>query len=552
MQRYGFYISILKLRRAFGVIFVLIRNGIIEFFSRTPVGKHLARRAIGRNRTTAYTHTTAERVRIIIEELGPTYIKFGQILAERPDIISERFIQQFKLLQSQAQPFDDADARVIISDELRAPIEQIFSSFTDKCVASASIGQVYHATLREDGNNVIIKVQRPNVEHKIRTDLYIMRHLARKISNRYPEMRAINLSALVEDFAQGILMELDYRNEAKHTQRFREIFHSDATVYIPRIYHAYTTRRILVYERIVGITPDCAQSLTDAQLNPRTVATNGANAMMKMMFEHGFFHADPHPGNLFVLEDNVVAFVDFGMVGTLRPRDIEFLASFALGFATQDSRLLANSLMKLCDIKYFDRMDELEFDLNRLMLNTNEMTIAQLDIARNIQEAVGIIIKYDFHIPQGIFMLIKSLSTIQRVGERLDPELSLAPLIIPHAKEVLNRKFSLKKITTIVGDTAKDYAKMIRELPSDISEIMYKLKEGKIHHEIHLDGQAVLMKTLRMMSLRVAYVLLLIGAFIGSALLISVTDEKAFGKFILYFSSALMITLLIKWIFKRR
>ncbi|MBQ2395028.1 MAG: AarF/ABC1/UbiB kinase family protein, partial [Alistipes sp.] len=542
MQRYGFYISILKLRRAFGVIFVLMRNGIIEFFSRTPVGKRLARRAIGRNRTTPYTHTTAERIRIIIEQLGPTYIKFGQILAERPDIISERFIQQLKLLQSQAQPFDDTDARVIISDELRAPIEQIFSSFTDKCVASASIGQVYHATLREDGNKVIIKVQRPNVEPKIRTDLYMMRYLARNLSSRYPEMRAINLTALVEDFAQGIMMELDYRNEAKHTQRFREIFHSDATVYIPRIYHAYTTRRILVYERIEGITPDCAQSLIDARLDPRTVATNGANAMIKMMFKHGFFHADPHPGNLFVLENNVVAFVDFGMVGTLRPRDIEFLASFALGFATQDSRLLANSLMKLCDIKYFDRMDELEFDLNRLMLNTNEMTIAQLDIARNIQEAVGIIIKYDFHIPQGIFMLIKSLSTIQRVGERLDPELSLAPLIIPHAQEVLNNKFSIKKISSLVRDTAKDYVRIVRELPGDISEIMYKLKEGKIHHEIHLDGQAVLMKTLRMMSLRVAYVLLLIGAFIGSALLISVTDEKAFGKFILYFSSALMIT----------
>jgi ubiquinone biosynthesis protein len=186
------------------------------------------------------------------------------------------------------------------------------------------------------------------------------------------------------------------------------------------------------------------------------------------------------------------------------------------------------------------------------MLNTNEMTIAQLDIARNIQEAVGIIIKYDFHIPQGIFMLIKSLSTIQKVGERLDPELSLAPLIIPHAQEVLNNKFSIKKISSLVRDTAKDYVRIVRELPGDISEIMYKLKEGKIHHEIHLDGQAVLMKTLRMMSLRVAYVLLLIGAFIGSALLISVTDEKAFSRFILYFSSTLMVTLLIKWIFKRR
>ena len=552
MQRYGFYISILKLRRAFGVIIVLMRNGIIEFFSHTPVGKRLARRAIGRNRITPYTHTTAERVRIIIEQLGPTYIKFGQILADRPDIISERFIQQLKLLQSQAQPFDDADARVIISDELRAPIEQIFSSFTDKCVASASIGQVYHATLREDGSEVIIKVQRPNVEPKIRTDLYMMRHLARKLSNRYPEMRAINLTALVEEFAQGIITELDYRNEAKHTQRFREIFYNDATVYIPRIYHTYTTRRVLIYERIVGITPDCAQSLIDARLDPRTVAMNGANAMIKMMFEHGFFHADPHPGNLFILEDNVVAFVDFGMVGTLRPRDIEFLASFALGFATQDSRLLANSLMKLCDIKYFDRMDELEFDLNRLMLNTGAMTLAQLDIARNIQEAVRIIIKYDFHIPQGVFMLIKSLSTIQKVGERLDPELSIAPLIIPHAQEILNNKFSIRKISSLVRDTAKDYVRIVRELPGDISEIMYKLKEGKIHHEIHLDGQAVLMKTLRMMSLRVAYVLLLIGSFIGSALLISVTDEKAFGRFILYFSSTLMVTLLIKWIFKRR
>jgi ubiquinone biosynthesis protein len=537
----------------FGVIIVLIRNGIIEFFSRTAIGRQLSRRALNHKKSPpAYAYSTAERVRIIIEELGPTYIKFGQILAERSDIISEKFRLQLRLLQSQAQPFNDSDARNIISDELHLPLDKIFSSLSEHCVAAASLGQVYHAVLREDNSQVIVKVQRPNIEHKIRTDLYMMRHIARNLTNRYPEMRAINLPALVEEFAEGIMMELDYRNEARHTQRFREMFNKDENVYIPKIYHSYTTRRLLIYERITGITPNCAKSLTDASLDPKIVATNGAKAMIKMMFEHGFFHADPHPGNLFVLENNVVAFVDFGMVGTLRPQDIEFLATFPLGYATKDSRMLANSLMKLCGLKYFDRMDELEFDLNQLMLNTGDMTIAQMDIAKNIQTAINTMVKYNFHIPKGIFMLIKSLTTIQKVGEQLDPDMSIAPLIIPHAKQILNRKFSFKKISSLIYDTAIDYAKVIRELPQDISEIMYKLKEGKIRHEIYLDDQTTLFRTLRQISLRIAYVLLLIGLFIGSALLISDTDEKSFGKFILYFSSALMVTLLIKWIFKHR
>lgn len=546
-------ITMLKINRAIEIMWVLSSNAMVEFFARSPIGKALTRRAKrkGGLKRGYYTYNTAERIRFTIEELGPTYVKFGQILADRPDIVSSQFREQLKKLQSNASPFSDQLAMAIVTNELQKPVNQVFKNIEPSCFAAASLGQVYRATLM-DNSDVVVKIQRPHIEHKIEIDLYLMRYLAKQLAIKYPEMAAINIVALVDDFAEGITGELDYRNEAANNHRFIEMFKDVDSVYIPHVYHHYTTRNMIIMEQIRGVTPDSKKALLDAGLDPHIVAETGANAMIKMILEHGFFHADPHPGNLFVMKNNVVAFIDFGMIGILKPKDIDFLAEFSLGFATNNSHLVAVSLMELCDVKFFDRISELEFDIDKMMSRSSGMSVASVDIAKSIQTSIHIILKYNFKIPSGIFMLVKSLTTIQKVGEALDPNLSLTPIIIPYAKNVLKKKFSSKKVFDEIYDTITDYIRVIRDLPNDVGEILYKMKQGTIRHEIKLEDDSIFVNTFRAMSLRIAYVVVLVGVFIGSSIMITFGDVTHSGKVALYCSLILILILLAKWLVKRK
>ena len=326
--------------------------------------------------------TRPQRVRLIIEDLGPTFIKFGQILADRPDLASEQLRDELKKLQASARPFDNDLAIRIIEEELGDPIKKVFSRLDTKPLASASIGQVYRGTLLT-GEEVVVKVQRPAIKQKIKLDLVLMKILANHAVKSYPELAHFNVVGFVEDFGNNMMKELDYTNEASNMKRFAEMFKDDDTCYIPQVASQYTSQKLLIMEYVTGMRPDNPQALKDAGFNTQTIAENGTHIILRMILRHGFFHADPHPGNIFIRGDNQIVLIDHGMAATLKPKQIQALINFMMGFAKKDSRKITKALLGLCDVTYFKHFEDLEFEISEVMKRYSYISYEQVDMSQN-------------------------------------------------------------------------------------------------------------------------------------------------------------------------
>lgn len=542
------YVGYLKITRTIQIVGILTKHATKEMINHSFIGRHIRKRRIRQHKP---VYTTQERFRLAIEDLGPTYIKFGQILADRPDILSERFRKELKKLQTNALPFDDNLAIRLIEDELGAQIKDVFSEFNPHCIASASIGQVYTGRMKS-GKEVIVKIRRPNIDQKIKLDLYLMRYVAKKLAREYTEMAAINIVGVVDEFGESIFRELNYYDEATNLLRFREMFRDNPRVYIPHVDMKHSTHRMIIMERIYGLSPDDPEQLRSAGMDPKQIALNGAEALLIMIFKEGFFHADPHAGNILILPGNRIALIDFGMVGALRPREMDFLAHLSIGFARRDPIGLADSMIRLCDQRFFDHRDDLIFSLQQMIKRYSQLSIEKFNYAQMIQECLDVITKYQLCLPTGIFMLAKALATIQKVAERLDPDIPFAKLIIPYAKEVVMTQFSARKIAAELYQTLKGYSTLLKTAPGDISEILYKLKQGEIKHELQFTDMTEIRKMLRNMASRMAYSLLLVGLFIGAIGLLDKRPDLPYGHFLLIVSSLLIFIAILRWIFKRQ
>ena len=542
------YIGYLKIIRTLQIMTILSKHGFKEMIYHSFLGRHIRKRRINHHKP---VYTTQERLRLVIEDLGPTYIKFGQILADRPDILPAVFRKELKKLQSDTIPFDDNLAIHLIEDELGAHVNNIFSEFNPKCIASASIGQVYTGKLL-NGDEVVIKIRRPNIDQKIKLDLHLMRYVAKHLTKEFPEMEAINIIGVVSEFGESIFKELNYYNEATNILRFREIFRGNPRIYIPYVNMKYSTNKMLIMERIYGIPPNSPQELREAGLDPVQVSLNGSEALLKMIFKEGFFHADPHAGNIFILPDNRIALIDFGMVGALRPREMEFLANISIGFARRDSSGIADAMIHLCNLRFFDHRDDLIFNLQQMLNRYTHISLKKMNYSKMIQECIDIITKHNLHLPIGIFLLAKSLATIQKVAEQLNPDIPFIKLTIPYAKDVAMTQFSARKLATELYQTLKNYSVLLKTAPADISEILYKLKQGKITHDLQFSNMEGFQRIMRNIASRLAYSILLVGLFIGSISIQSKSPEIAYGKFLLFTSSILIFIVIIKWIFRKK
>lgn len=542
------YVGYLKVVRTFQIIRILTKHGSRELIYRSFLGRHIRKRRIRQHKP---VYTTQERLRIAIEDLGPTYVKFGQILADRPDILSERFRKELKKLQTNALPFDDTLAIRLIEDELGAEIKDVFMEFNSHCIASASIGQVYTGRLK-DGKHVVIKIRRPNIDQTIKLDLYLMHYLAARFAKEYPELAAINIINVVDEFGESILRELNYYNESTNIIRFQDIFKDNPHVYIPQVYTQYITHRMLVMERLFGLTPDDPVQLTAAGIDTKQIAKNGAEALLIMIFKEGFFHADPHAGNMFILPENRIGLIDFGMVGALRPREMEFLANISIGFSRRDPIGLADAMIHLCDVRFFEKRDDLIFALQQMLKRYDHTPVEKMDYALMIQDCIELIGKFQLCIPSGIFLLAKALATIQKTAGKLDPEIPFAKLIIPYAREVVITQFSPRKLASELFQTLKGYATLIKTAPLDISEILFKFKQGQIKHEIQVMDMGDIKKLLRNITARLAYSILLVGLFIGSIILLSQRPDLEYGSFLLFISSFLIFIVMLRWILRKK
>lgn len=477
--------------------------------------------------------TRPQRIRMIIEDLGPTYVKFGQILADRPDLASEQLREELKKLQASARPFDDGIAHNIIEHELGDPIKKIFSQLDNKHFASASIGQVYKGVLHT-GEEVVVKVQRPNIKEKIKLDLVLMKILAKHAVKSYPELAHFNVVGFVEDFGNNMMKELDYTIEASNMQRFAEMFKDDETCYIPRVFSQYTSQKLLIQEMVRGHRPDDPDGLRQAGFSTQQIAENGTNIILKMILKHGFFHADPHPGNIFIRETNQIVLIDHGMAATLKPKQIQGLISFMMGFAQKDTRKITKSVLALCDVVYFKHFEDLEFEIGEIIKRYSYLSYEQVDISQVMTETFKTIVKYNLNVPANLFMLIKTIATIQKFGENLDAEISMADMIRPYAVEKIKEQFTWQAILNKITSSAEDYLYFVDKFPRDVKEVMSNLKRGVLKHEINLREDSYTNKAMKQGINRLGFVFLIGLMLICSTLLFMYKGEKQIVKIFFY------------------
>lgn len=432
----------------------------------------------------------AERFRHILEDLGPTFIKFGQILADRPDMASESLRLELKKLQSSARPFDDDIARKIIENELGHSTERLFEYIEERHIASASIAQIYRGKLR-NGDVVAIKVQRPGIRQKMKLDIILLQIFARKIQQSYPELSSFNVEGFIKDFGEIILKELDFTNEMSNMLRLTHMFKDVESCHIPGVYSRYSTNKVLIMEYIDGEPPDNVAQLIRQGYSPQKIAENGMNAILTMILRYGFFHADPHPGNLFIRGNNQIVLLDHGMCASLRPKQIDGLVRFLMGFSEKNPRKIAKALLAMTEAQNFREVENLEFDIHELIQKYNYLSYSEVDISALFNDTFRLLMRYEIKIPSSLYMLIKTLVTIQNLAEQMQAKLSLVDMIKPFAREKIMEKFSWENIKSKILHVAEDYLYLVETLPKDIKAIVTDFKVNGLRHHIRLGEDGV-------------------------------------------------------------
>jgi ubiquinone biosynthesis protein len=531
-----------QIGRGQAIISILFKYGFGEFVSKGGFGRHFVSK---KRLAKIETHSRNERIRLAIEELGPTFIKFGQIVADRPDLVSKDLRDELKKLQDDAHPMSDEIAVNEIEKQLKKPIDEVFKSFNKTHIASASIAQAYEGVLKT-GQKVALKVQRPGIEKIIKLDLSLMEFFAKKIQNNHPDFQALDIVGVVGEFGKSINKEIDFKNEAANMLRFAHNFKGDKTIYVPKVFMEHSSNKLLVEEFIDGLKVDDIEGLKKAGDDPVEIAHRGSKLMFKQIFTNGFFHADPHSGNIFIKENNVIVFIDFGMMGTLRPYHMDFLGKYVLGYIQRDATRLTEALLLLSGKRHYDRVDELEFEISDMLKHYQYLSMKEMNFGDVMNKSIDIIVDFGLSIPPTIYLLLKALITIQGVAEKLNPKIDIAKEMEPFAKDLLKSQFNPARFSKQIFSTVGDYVDLIRDLPKEISEIIYKTKEGKLKMQIEFQGLDMLLQKLDHISKRISISIVLSALIVGAAIVSQWEHMKWVGTVIFLLSGVFGFWLLIK------
>ena len=416
-------------------------------------------------------YRTPEHVRLLLEQLGPTFIKLGQLLSTRPDLIPADYIDELAKLQDDAPPVDAEIVRGMIRSELGQSPDDLFRDFDSRPLASASIGQA-HAAVLQDGTEVVVKVRRPGAAVQVEEDLAILLDLAERSERHSESARTVGLRSLVEEFASSIRTELDYVTEAQNAERFAANFASNADVGIPRVFWEHTTRTILTLERVRGIKISDIAALDAAHVDRPALAQRATGVLLKMIFEDRFFHADPHPGNMFVSADGRIELIDFGMVGELSERLQERLTRLFIALMDEDADELADALIELSVTSRGVERAELVDSAGSLIIRYHGRTLGDLDVGGLLSDLFSMVRAHGIRLPSELAMLLKVLLMAEGVGVRLDPTFQMAGVLAPYAEQLSRRATSIAAIARRLAATGGDAGELLLRLPRGLQRLL--------------------------------------------------------------------------------
>ncbi|RKY25538.1 MAG: AarF/ABC1/UbiB kinase family protein [Planctomycetota bacterium] len=462
--------------------------------------------------------TRWQRVRMALEELGPSFIKLGQLASTRPDMVPPEACAEFEKLQDTVTAFPVNQVRQIIETELGGTLESLFSQFDETPIASASVSQVHRAVL-PDGAVVAVKVQRPGISATVEVDLEIMFHLAELMEKHIRVMEAVDPVGIVREFSRAIKKELNFDIEAGNIERFARNFHSDTTIHIPKVYRRLSTDKVLTMEFVDGIKVSDLNALTDANLDLELIADRGADLIFKQIFEHGFFHADPHPGNILVLPDNVICLLDYGMMGTLVGRNRQYLAELITAIVRRNSKQMTRAILKLSRIET-ETVENLEADVTDFVEQHLYRPLKDIRMGVLLTQLVQLLHRHNLKLPSVFYLLDKALITADGNGRRLSPEFDIIKHMEPFVREFMSSRFSVRKLSRDLYTTGLDWDSLLRELPADTRNIINKIKHGKVHIEFEHKGLEPMLRTHDSISNRIVYGVVLSSLVIGSSLIV--------------------------------
>jgi ubiquinone biosynthesis protein len=459
------------------------------------------------------------RVRMALEELGPTFIKLGQILSTRPDLLSVEFIQELPKLQDDVPPFPFTDVRDILENEFGKPLNLIFSYFEEHPLAAASIGQVHRARTL-DGEEVVVKVQRPDIRRIIEVDLEIMMHLAGLAEKHIEGWDVQRPTRIVTEFARTIEKELDYTMESANMLRFARQFDDDSDIYIPRVHRELSSNRVLTMEYIDGVKVSDISRLKEEGLDPVIIAERGFDLIMKQIFIFGFFHADPHPGNIFILQDNVICYLDFGMMGRVDLASREDFVDLVLSIVRGDDKKAVEALLELTSPEKEPDRRMLERDVSEFIDQYAYMPLGELEMGKLITRLLKTAALYHLSVPPNLFLMVKALASVEGLGRELDPGFDAVERATPFIRRIRMGRFKPDRLARDVVDSGTDIFRLLREVPDEVRKILKLARQGLLKVEFEHRGLEPMLATHERISNRIAFAIVLAALIIGSALVV--------------------------------
>ena len=506
-----------KIKRIKKLADVLMKYGFEEILSRSELEKRLPKRIVGRNREKIKdikSRTIYERVRMALEEMGPAYVKFGQMLSNRNDILPEEMISELQKLQDKVE-IQEVDIRKKLAEELNIIPEEYFQSIDEEPMASASIGQVFRAVLK-NGEKVVLKVRRDNIDTIVETDLVIMKDMAKFLEKYDVNAKNINLLYIVETFENMLKKELSLTNERKNMERFENNFKGNEHLHVPVVYKELSNNRILCMEFIEGIKITDKEKIEKTGFNPKEIASLGLELYIKQVMKYGFFHADPHPGNIFLGKDGKLIFIDFGAMGTLYPYEIELLEELTLNFLQKDVKKMIATIKELAldyNISDEKRLERGFYDILSMVDGTSLEEINLVEIMERVKTLLS---QNQVLLSEDVYLLVKGIGQIEGIGRHLNPQLNIMQEIGKNAQEIMVKRMSPKYILEKGMGKVGEFSENWLTLPSDLKRLLEKIQNNELKHRHELVG----FENFQKITERLVMGLVVSSLIIGSSILV--------------------------------
>lgn len=522
-------LTIRNIRRYRTIARVFIKYGFGEIVDRMNLGGILKFGKRLLRQKPVEEISAAARVRLALEELGPTFVKLGQLLSMRPFLIPYELVTELTKLHDQVAPMSWEIARKAIEENLDSSIERAFKSIDTTPIASASLSQVHIAELH-DGTRVVVKIQRPGIKKIIDADMIILRDIAQLLEKHVPESRQYEPVGVVDELARSTRKEINFLYEARNIEIFARNFKDDKRVFVPRVFWELTTRKMITMEKIEGIKITDFKKFEEYGIDRSKICRDGGDLVFTMVFENGFFHADPHPGNLFVTRDGRIAPVDYGMMGVLSSSQLNELGDILTSVVTNDAYSVVNSFSRADVLPETANMQALEADISELLIRYHKIPLARVDMATLFDEFFDIVHRHELRIKSEFMVFGKALVTYEEVARQLDPQYDLIKSAVPYVKKLTYRRLSLSQNLKDLRIGVAELREFLIKFPSEARRLTTKLNKGNVVLGLDVRGLEKLITELDRSTNRLAFALVIAAIIVGSSLVLSLDiGAKVYG-----------------------